>query len=97
MVSKIGINDICGCGSGLKYKKCCGRIDKMLTEHGLLKVLHCLAIHADGLVVSCSELDKVPDTHCLGVVYDRDSDSFAIDSILKPEKPLIQISRSMPV
>lgn len=22
---KVGRNDACGCGSGLKYKKCCGR------------------------------------------------------------------------
>lgn len=24
-VSKIGRNDLCPCGSGLKYKKCCGK------------------------------------------------------------------------
>jgi uncharacterized protein YecA (UPF0149 family) len=28
-VPKVGRNDLCPCGSGRKYKKCCGAPDKL--------------------------------------------------------------------
>lgn len=40
---KIGRNELCPCGSGEKYKKCCGKEKNPLGLEDMLKMLYCIA------------------------------------------------------
>ena len=99
MSDKIGRNDLCVCGSGLKYKKCCGRVKKSLTQGGLFKVLQYLARTCEGgcFRIECSQIASVPDVEVLAIGYDVDGDVFEFRSLVPPPKPLIEIAKVMPV
>lgn len=94
----VGRNEKCGCGSDLKYKKCCGRPMKQLTQDGLLKVIQYLARTCEGQTfkIACFQLDSVPDEEALGISYNIDEDCFEFVSQVPPPKPLIQIAKTMP-
>lgn len=94
----VGRNEECDCGSGKKYKKCCGRPQKKLTQAGILKVLQYLARTCEGQVfrIGCDQLDEVPEEECLGIRYNAETDCFEFHSVVPPPKPLIQVARSIP-
>ena len=71
MTKKQGRNDACDCGSGKKFKKCCGAsVAKDLTVRDMIKCLYLLlegasegnlAIPKGPIPFSKKSLDKVPD------------------------------------
>jgi hypothetical protein len=91
-------NEKCPCGSDKKYKKCCGRPKKQLTQNGMLKILQYLARNCEGgmFKIACNMLESVPDEEALGISYNVDDDSFEIISQVPPPKPLIEIARCLP-
>lgn len=93
-----GRNETCGCGSGLKYKLCCGRPKKVLTHNGMIKILQYLARTCEGEVfkIACFQLDSVPDAESLGVTYNVEEDCFELVSMVPPPEPLIKIAKRMP-
>ena len=95
----VGRNEQCDCGSGKKYKKCCGRPKKTLTQAGILKVIQYLARTCEGEVfkIGCDQLDSIPPEEALGIRYDVDTDCFEFSSQVPPPKPLIQVAHKIPV
>ena len=86
----IARNDECGCGSGRKFKKCCGRPDRRVTQQLLMKMLVMFAGFSEEGVykVYGKDLDCVPADAALQVRYNGKDDCFELTSV-KLDKPKI--------
>jgi len=68
----VGRNDLCPCGSGLKYKKCHEKSDMMLLPREMRALLHLLVIGVQGVAVTQKKLDKYPDDAEMNITYDAE-------------------------
>lgn len=95
--NKQGRNELCSCGSGIKYKKCCGRAG----EPTMRDVLKCLYLILDminkqniafrkGLPVEFPKamLNKVPDNFIEKIICQNKGDRLVLFAEQK-EKPVI--------
>ncbi len=61
-----GRNEICPCGSGKKYKKCCGRkaqMEQAMKVATMLKLLFCLVkgLKGESILITKRTVDALPD------------------------------------
>jgi len=96
-MNKIGRNEPCPCGSGIKYKNCCGGNGKpdsvkkkVLTQNGMNRCFLKLVKDTGGLEISCADLDGLPKDEALGVRHDPETDSFRFDVVKIKQSPIIQ-------
>ena len=99
IISNVGRNDPCPCGSGKKYKKCCGNLakkkPKQLSMLGLHKLFtKIIKDNYEGKYdISCDDLDSIPMDEALAVKHDSETDVFHLEvvkvkkqTILTPDK-----------
>lgn len=95
---KQGRNELCACGSGVKYKNCCGKI----AEPAMRDVLKCLYLILDrinktsiafkkGLPVEFPKvmLDRVPDNFIEKMICTNQQGKLTL--FVEHERPIIEI------
>ena len=95
-VENIGRNELCHCGSGLKYKKCCLDIDerkrnpKGLNQAGFLAAMRQLIFENGGSYkITFEDLQQVPPDEGIRTHYDPVDDSFTLSVVKLEKKPTI--------
>jgi len=84
----IGRNDLCPCGSGLKYKKCHENSAMGLLPQELRALFHLLVISTNGVAVTQKKLDKYPDDAEMIVTFD-DKKEVWFFIVPKPEPKIL--------
>lgn len=95
---KQGRNSLCDCGSGVKFKKCCGK-QKDLTLRDMMKCLYLLlqgasethlAIPKGPIPFSRAMLDEAPDD-VINEILVAENSGFLILTVKKKNKPVIEM------
>jgi hypothetical protein len=102
-VEKVGRNEDCPCGSGKKFKYCCGgngeqpvenQPRKVLNQAGLLKcLLHIVKESGGRIKVNCDEIEALPQDEAVLSDYDAAEDAFEFKAVKIKRGRIIQRGR----
>jgi len=99
-VKKQGRNETCQCGSGLKFKKCCGKVENtVITVKDMIKCLYLLlngaavenlAIPKGPIPFSKQLLDEVPEDLVKNILVAENA-GFIVLTVKKEPEPIIKV------